>query len=478
MSNLEHPPKLFISYSWSSHDHQQWVMTLASELRESGVNVILDKWDLKEGHDSIAFMESMVTDESVTKVIIVSDKTYATKADGRAGGVGTESQIISSKVYENSKQEKFVAVVPEKEDGKAWLPTFYGKRIYIDLSETENYAQNFEQLLRWIFDQPLYLKPEIGRRPAFLTDSSAVSLGTGAIHRRALDALKQGKPFAAGAVDEYFQAVSEGFEKLRIQKSPTVEYDEQVLENIEAFLPHRNEIIQILITIAQYNPLSDLNLKTHRFLESLLPYLDRPQHLMHYQETDFDNFRFIVHELFLYAVAISLKNERFDTAQTLISTPYYVPEKNSHGQGSAFGYSAFREYAKIFDHRNHRLSLGRLSLTADLLKDRSKTSGVDFNQLMQADFVLFLRGTQSGERWFPETLIYASHSYTAFEIFARSISQKYFDSIKPLISVADKREFWELLSNYKGPQSQLPRWQYDTFNPELLSGYEMLCTRG
>jgi hypothetical protein len=54
--------KLFISYSWSNPDHQQWVIDLATQLRESGVDVILDKWDLKEGHDAYAFMEKMVTD--------------------------------------------------------------------------------------------------------------------------------------------------------------------------------------------------------------------------------------------------------------------------------------------------------------------------------------------------------------------------------------------------------------------------------
>jgi TIR domain len=54
-------PKLFISYSWSNAEHEQWVVNLATELRDSGVDVILDKWDLKEGHDAIAFMEQMVT---------------------------------------------------------------------------------------------------------------------------------------------------------------------------------------------------------------------------------------------------------------------------------------------------------------------------------------------------------------------------------------------------------------------------------
>lgn len=90
--------KVFISYSWSNATHENWVIDLATELRNSGVDVILDKWDLKEGHDSISFMEKMVTNPDVKKVIIISDKQYANKADGRDGGVGTETQIISKEI--------------------------------------------------------------------------------------------------------------------------------------------------------------------------------------------------------------------------------------------------------------------------------------------------------------------------------------------------------------------------------------------
>ena len=45
-------PKLFVSYSWTSPEHEGWVLDLASELRDSGIDVILDKWDLKEGNDA------------------------------------------------------------------------------------------------------------------------------------------------------------------------------------------------------------------------------------------------------------------------------------------------------------------------------------------------------------------------------------------------------------------------------------------
>lgn len=95
----------------------------------------IDKWDLKEGHDAIKFMEKMVTDPEIKKVIVVLDRAYAEKADGRKGGVGTETQIISPEIYAKADQDKFVGVASETgDDGKPFLPTFYKSRIYIDLS--------------------------------------------------------------------------------------------------------------------------------------------------------------------------------------------------------------------------------------------------------------------------------------------------------------------------------------------------------
>lgn len=47
-------PKIFISYSWSS---DALVLELAQRSVSHGVDVVLDKWDLKEGQDKYAFME-------------------------------------------------------------------------------------------------------------------------------------------------------------------------------------------------------------------------------------------------------------------------------------------------------------------------------------------------------------------------------------------------------------------------------------
>ena len=98
-------PKIFISYSWS---RDTLVMDLANRLVSHGVDVVLDKWDLKEGNDKYKFMERCVDDPSITKVLIICDKAYAQKANDRTGGVGDETVIISSEVYGNARQEKFL----------------------------------------------------------------------------------------------------------------------------------------------------------------------------------------------------------------------------------------------------------------------------------------------------------------------------------------------------------------------------------
>lgn len=161
-------PKIFISYSWSS---DAIVLELAQRLVSHGVDVVLDKWDLKEGQDKYAFMERCVNDTEITKVLIVCDKVYAQKANDRTGGVGDETVIISSEIYGNTKQEKFIPVIAEKsEDGKAYVPTYIKTRIYIDLSDPETYEIEYEKLLRNIYEKPQFTKPKLGKMPEWLDE--------------------------------------------------------------------------------------------------------------------------------------------------------------------------------------------------------------------------------------------------------------------------------------------------------------------
>lgn len=100
-------PRVFMSYAWGSEEYQEKVLSFASQLVGDGIDVVLDKWDLSEGNDTYAFMEKCATDETVTNVLMLIDPIYAQKADAHSGGVVTETQIISAKVYQEVNQDKF-----------------------------------------------------------------------------------------------------------------------------------------------------------------------------------------------------------------------------------------------------------------------------------------------------------------------------------------------------------------------------------
>jgi len=480
----EENPKLFISYSWSNPEHEKWVINLATELVETGVDVIFDKWDLKEGQDANAFMERMVTDPEIKKVAIICDHVYAQKADRRSGGVGTETQIISPEIYLKADQNKFVAILTEKdENGMPYLPTYYKSRKYIDLSDNNLYGSNFEQLLRWVYDKPLYVKPELGTKPSFLSDKTPISLETTTKYRRALDAIRNNKEYAKGALEEFFSTFTANLEKFRITKKE-VEFDEQVLDNIEKFLPFRTEAVEIFLSVAQYRDAPETIQPVHHFLESLIPYMDKPKGITSYSDWDFDNFRFIVHEIFLYAVTCLLKYECFNSVSYLLRQQYYVEGNSDYGRNVMVPFTVFGQYMKSLDYRNKRLQLRRLSIRADLLIERSKTSGITERQLKQADLVIFIRDafeamrSDRSQKWWPVTLIHLEPFGGPFEIFARAQSLKYFNKLKNVFDIQSKGDFERLLEAINKNDLHWLKSDFSLYTPEMseLISFETMAT--
>jgi cellobiose-specific phosphotransferase system component IIB len=167
-------PRVFISYSWSSKIIVDKVLELSIRLRENGIEVIIDKWYLKEGQDKYDFMERLVKDPTIDKVLIMCDKSYAIKANDRKGGVGDETVIISPKVYGEMNQEKFLPVVLEKdENGKPYLPIYLRARIYFDLSNDETYESEYVRILRNLHQMPEYKMPPVGNIPEWLKSDTA-----------------------------------------------------------------------------------------------------------------------------------------------------------------------------------------------------------------------------------------------------------------------------------------------------------------
>ena len=97
-----------------------------------------------------------------------------------------------------------------------------------------------------------------------------------------------------------------------------------------------------------------------------------------------------------------------------------------------------------------------------MLKERCTDSGISFNTIMQADFVLYLaealRGVKEGRRqdWWPETLVFKSFHGGTFEIFLRSESVEYFSRLAPVLGISKKTNLVPFVEGMKHDSIYVP----------------------
>ena len=154
-------PVVFVSYSHDDLDHKRWVLELSTRLRRSGVDVILDQWDLTAGQDLASFMSNSL--DKADRVLMVCTPNYVAKANKGKGGVGAERMILTAEYLSNIDSKKVIPVI--KKHGTPSVPTFFQTKLYIDFSKSSEFEASFDDLLRNILDQPLIKKPEIGLSP-------------------------------------------------------------------------------------------------------------------------------------------------------------------------------------------------------------------------------------------------------------------------------------------------------------------------
>lgn len=161
-AKIEKAPRVFISYSHDSEAHSAWVLTLATHLRACEVDVVLDQWDLGPGDDVPKFMEMAVGESD--RVLMICTESYVRKADEGKGGVGYEAMIVTGELVKDLGTNKFIPVIRQG-GGEVVVPTSVCTRLYVNLSEGQNFETGLEQLVREIHDMPKARKPPLGKNP-------------------------------------------------------------------------------------------------------------------------------------------------------------------------------------------------------------------------------------------------------------------------------------------------------------------------
>ena len=164
-------PKVFISYSWESKEHSDWVKSLADKLLADGIEAIIDSYDVSPGDRLPKFMESSIRDSDY--VIIICTEEYKRKANNREKGVGYESHIISAELYNNHNDRKFIPVIRQGDFNSA-LPTYLDGKLAIDLRGNPFNEDSYKDLIASIFK--VKKKPKVGIRPDYLDEYEPISI--------------------------------------------------------------------------------------------------------------------------------------------------------------------------------------------------------------------------------------------------------------------------------------------------------------
>jgi hypothetical protein len=432
-------PKAFLSYSWTSRAHRELIRGYAERLMSDGVDVILDQWDLKEGQDKNSFMEKMVTDNSVSHVLVFSDATYAAKADQRKAGVGTESQIISQEVYKRVDQQKFIPIAcAVDENEEPVLPKYMAGRIAINFSTPEAVNENWEKLIRVLFGKPLHEKPSVGQAPSYILapDNAPASPTIGKL-ANFRTALLQGRPGIHLYRNDLLQTALDFADRLRVRERPNVEsLANKVETDLRILLPIRDDLVEWLLLEAQLASENEFGPVVIETLEKILALRYRPPEVTSWDQTWSDAHRIFVYEFFIYTVAALLETKRFVLLHELFSTNYLLPDSEQN-RGRQFElFDQFYGYSEVLAHRNKVEKRRRLSPIADLLKQRATRRDLDFVKIMQAELMILLATLiHPRTRWYPQTLIYAGYG-RRFPFFIRAAQHKHFKHLATITGIS------------------------------------------
>ena len=154
---------VFISYSWDSPSHKEWVAKLAKDLADNGIYVLLDEY-LEGGTTLSSFMELGI--ERAKKVLVIGTPNYREKCLGLSSGVAFEESIIRESIFQNLGTKKFILCLRLGEFTQSFPLILSGCKGY-DFRKDDNYTTILDDLCRDIYGQPRRPRPKLGDVPDY-----------------------------------------------------------------------------------------------------------------------------------------------------------------------------------------------------------------------------------------------------------------------------------------------------------------------
>lgn len=423
-------PHVFISYAWGSEEYQRKVIQFASSLLENHIDVELDKWSLKEGNDTYAYMEKEVLDCSITNVLLLIDKVYTEKANSRTGGVGTETQIISPEIYGKTEQEKFIPIVFERGDnGEIFKPAYLKSRLHFDLSQEDKYEDEFKRLVRRLFGVETIAKPKLGAKPDWIDKQETIinPLLTFSKINKITDKKQKNKE-----LDLLSQELM----------SKVVNYPIDTNDNksvIEKYLDMRVLIHDYLTLINTYYYMDEIE---KYFTETL----EKNANLLDEGKQDGSLKRSMLHELLIYVIAIFYKKKEYKKIGYILSKSYF-----KNGDNAVQTYVMFYTYNQALNvSMCNRDNKQYFSGMAELWMEKLFSDICSKQEFVLADVIMFNYSMMINYNnvWFPVLYCYErefSSLYT--NIVKHCKSKEYLESFYEVFDCKGIDEFKMKIKN-------------------------------
>ena len=401
-------PQIFISYAWSSKEYEQKVLDFASRLKSDGIQVILDKWLMKPGSDTIDFMEQCVKNPSVNFVLMLLDKTYTEKADGRRGGVGIETQIISAQVYKDVSQEKFIPIIFDRDDnGRIYVPVYLNTRYYFDMTK-DNRDEEYVKLVKTLYGRQMYHEPELGTKPIWVDEDNESD-------SKLKFEIAMNKNEAQTLNQLYSQI--EAFDCVDQLTGTDQERADKILQNYNNFIPLRNLFIEIMLK-------SYVN---ENFIDNICDFYDKVKKIDG-RDLKKEILSEFIHETFIYLIGILYKNRKYKEINIIITKTYFVTNGitaavNSNYYFSCGSYDKVNAAKRIKDNKNYYSGLAALWMENIYVKAINKEEFV-FADVLVYNLSIILLGKQDWY-WFPKSYCYQSEYNSLIADFSHRLKSKY-----------------------------------------------------
>lgn len=155
------PEKVFVSYSWDSLEHQQWILELVNKLRDEGYDANFDRGITSTSTVNLNQMmiEHMRDDDYI--IMVLTDK-YTAKANGFEGGVGFETLLSLPIIQQNL--DKLIILIKQPDYVKKNIPFHLQGINYLDFSDPEKFDERFEELVYRLQKVQMFELKPIGQK--------------------------------------------------------------------------------------------------------------------------------------------------------------------------------------------------------------------------------------------------------------------------------------------------------------------------